>query len=37
MILGTHAEGNDPNYLMVAKVRLPNDNAEIDMTKYDSN
>ena len=35
MVLGTHTADNEPNYLMIATVRLPNEDAEIDARKYD--
>jgi hypothetical protein len=28
MILGTHTGGTEPNYLMIAKVRIPNEDNE---------
>lgn len=35
LILGTHTSGDEPNYLMIAEVLLPSENAVIDATKYD--
>ena len=35
MVLGTHTADNEQNQLLVVKVRLPNDDAEIDARKYD--
>mmetsp|Transcript_28359 Transcript_28359/g.28652 ORF Transcript_28359/g.28652 Transcript_28359/m.28652 type:complete len:448 (-) Transcript_28359:199-1542(-) len=35
LLLGTHASGTDPNYLMVAEVMLPLPETEIDARKYD--
>ncbi len=35
MVLGTHTAENEQNTLMVVKVRLPNEDAEIDARKYD--
>ena len=35
MILGTHTSDNEPNYLMIATVRLPNEDVELDVRKYD--
>lgn len=34
MILGTHTSDGEQNYLMIAEARIPNENAEIDGTKY---
>lgn len=34
LILGTHTSDGEQNHLMIAEVRIPNDNAEIDTTKY---
>jgi hypothetical protein len=35
VILGTHTNKAETNYLMVATVRLPREDAEIDASKYD--
>ncbi|KAJ6401602.1 hypothetical protein OIU84_016910 [Salix udensis] len=35
MILGTHTSENEPNYLMLAQVQLPLDDAENDARHYD--
>ncbi len=35
MILGTHTSGGEQNHLMVAKVRLPKGDAELDVRQYD--
>ncbi|EGD82175.1 histone-binding protein RBBP4 [Salpingoeca rosetta] len=35
IILGTHTSGDEPNYLIVANVQLPNSDATIDARKYD--
>jgi histone-binding protein RBBP4 len=35
MILGTHTSDNEPNYLMLAQVQLPLDDAEADARHYD--
>lgn len=34
LILGTHTSDGEQNHLMIAEVRTPNDNAEIDGTQY---
>lgn len=34
LILGTHTSDGEQNHLMIAEARIPNDNAEIDGTKY---
>eukprot|EP00331_Platyophrya_macrostoma_P010464 CAMPEP_0176415760 /NCGR_PEP_ID=MMETSP0127-20121128/5983_1 /TAXON_ID=938130 /ORGANISM="Platyophrya macrostoma, Strain WH" /LENGTH=400 /DNA_ID=CAMNT_0017795787 /DNA_START=6 /DNA_END=1208 /DNA_ORIENTATION=- len=34
MILGTHTSDQEPNYLLIAKVRIPNEDATIDVTEY---
>lgn len=34
MILGTHTSDGEQNHLMIAEARIPNENAEIDGTKY---
>ncbi|CAN6310083.1 unnamed protein product [Urochloa humidicola] len=36
MILGTHTSDNEPNYLMLAQVQLPLDDAEADASHYDN-
>ncbi len=35
LLLGTHTSGTEQNYLMVADVRLPLEDTEIDARKYD--
>lgn len=35
LLLGTHTAGDEQNHLMVAEVRLPLDDTEIDARKYD--
>ncbi|KAK6930479.1 Histone-binding protein RBBP4, N-terminal, partial [Dillenia turbinata] len=35
MILGTHTSENEPNYLMLAQVQLPLEDAETDARQYD--
>lgn len=35
MILGTHTSGAEQNYLMIANVKLPTPDADIDPRKYD--
>ena len=35
LILGTHTTDGDQNYLMIAEVKLPNEDTEIDVRKYD--
>ncbi|CAH0492844.1 unnamed protein product [Peronospora farinosa] len=35
LLLGTHTSGAEQNYLMVAEVRLPLEDTEIDARKYD--
>lgn len=34
MILGTHTSDNEQNHLMIAEVRVPTENAEIESNKY---
>lgn len=34
LILGTHTSDGEQNHLMIAEARIPNDNAEVDTTKY---
>ena len=34
LIIGTHTIGNDPNYLMIAKVKIPKDNFLISISDY---
>src|SRR5689334_1575138 len=34
LILGTHTSDNEQNYLMLAEVRLPTEDTEIDARKY---
>jgi len=35
LILGTHTTDGEQNYLMIAEVKLPNEDAEVDARKYD--
>lgn len=35
LLLGTHTNDEDPNYIMIASVQLPNDNQDIDLRKYE--
>ena len=35
VVLGTHTNDGEQNYLMIAEARLPNEDAEIDARKYD--
>lgn len=35
LLLGTHTSGAEQNHLMVAEVRLPLEDTEIDARKYD--
>lgn len=35
LILGTHTSGDEPNELLIAEVRLPHEDAEIDARKFD--
>lgn len=35
LILGTHTSDNEPNYLMIAQVQLPVDDAENDARRYE--
>lgn len=34
LILGTHTSDGEQNHLMIAEARIPNDNAEVDTSKY---
>lgn len=34
LILGTHTSGDETNFLMIANVRLPSEDAEIDARQY---
>ena len=36
LVLGTHTSGADTNYLLIATVRLPKEDATIDASKYDA-
>jgi len=36
MVLGTHTAGDEQNYLLVSEVRLPKEDAEIDVRKYET-
>ncbi|KAI9016430.1 WD40-repeat-containing domain protein [Phycomyces nitens] len=35
LLLGTHTNDEEPNYLQIASVQLPNSKQEIDMRKYE--
>ena len=35
LIMGTHTSGDEPNYLLLAKVLLPSENATLDETNFD--
>ncbi|CAO3700587.1 unnamed protein product [Rhizopus stolonifer] len=35
LLLGTHTNDEEPNYLMIASVQLPKDNQDIDLRKYE--
>ena len=35
LLLGTHTSDAEQNYLMIAEVRLPNENAEVSSHRYD--
>ena len=35
LIMGTHTSGDEPNYLLIAKVLLPSENAVLDETGFD--
>ena len=35
VVLGTHTNEGEQNYLMLGEVRLPNEDTEIDARKYD--
>jgi histone-binding protein RBBP4 len=35
LLLGTHTSGAEQNHLMIAEVRLPLEDTEIDARKYD--
>ena len=35
VVLGTHTSGTETNHLCIATVRLPTEDAEIDVRKYD--
>lgn len=35
LILGTHTSDNEPNHLCIATVRLPTEDTELDVRKYD--
>lgn len=34
LVLGTHTSDGEQNHLMIAEARIPNDNAQVDGTKY---
>eukprot|EP00823_Brevimastigomonas_motovehiculus_P002527 TRINITY_DN1543_c0_g1_i1.p1 TRINITY_DN1543_c0_g1~~TRINITY_DN1543_c0_g1_i1.p1 ORF type:complete len:448 (-),score=105.20 TRINITY_DN1543_c0_g1_i1:454-1797(-) len=36
LILGTHTSDNEPNYLMIAEIKLPLEDTELDARKYSS-
>ncbi|KAG2177007.1 hypothetical protein INT43_007661 [Umbelopsis isabellina] len=35
LLLGTHTNDEEPNYLHIASVQIPNDAEDVDMRKYD--
>jgi hypothetical protein len=35
LIIGTHTSDSERNYLMIAKVRMPIDDTEVEMKQYD--
>ncbi|CEG71032.1 Putative Histone-binding protein RBBP4 [Rhizopus microsporus] len=35
LLLGTHTNDEEPNYLMIASVQLPKDSQDIDLRKYE--
>ncbi|CEH14139.1 nucleosome remodeling subunit caf1 nurf55 msi1 [Ceraceosorus bombacis] len=35
LLLGTHTSGQDQNYVQIAQVHLPNQDVEVDSSKYD--
>lgn len=35
LLLGTHTNDEEPNYIMIASVQLPKDNQDIDLRKYE--
>lgn len=35
LLLGTHTSGGEDNHLMIANVKLPSEDAELDARKYD--
>ena len=35
LLLGTHTTDGEQNYLMIAEVKLPNEDTEVDVRKYD--
>ena len=35
LIIGTHTSEGEANYLMIAKVKIPNDDAPVDLKQYD--
>jgi histone-binding protein RBBP4 len=37
LVLGTHTSDQEPNFLMIAKVRLPNNESLADTTEYSVN
>lgn len=34
LILGTHTSDNEQNHLMIAEIRIPSEDAEVDASKY---
>lgn len=34
LVMGTHTTNNDPNYLMIAKVKIPKDDILLDISEY---
>lgn len=35
LLLGTHTSEGEQNHLMIADVRVPNENAEVDGARYE--
>jgi hypothetical protein len=35
LLLGTHTNDDEPNYIMIASIQLPKDNQDIDLRKYE--
>ncbi|KAL0226423.1 hypothetical protein P9112_013747 [Eukaryota sp. TZLM1-RC] len=36
LVVGTHTSGNEPDYLRIAELRLPNKNVELDIAQYET-